>query len=148
MSGIDDRAWLARAACAAFPADWWFPEERTPDQAHMWLVRSICATCPVRRECLDYALAADHVGTRGGHGIWAGLSEGQRTSMRTTVCHGCRRNEDPAALWARVGSNRPTNLCGACDALRARRREALNARARERYREEHPEPAGMVPAGR
>jgi hypothetical protein len=104
----------------------------------MGLVRSVCVTCPVRRECLDYALVADHVGPRGGHGIWAGLSEGQRVSMLTTVCPFCRRSEDPALLWAGVGNQRPTGRCGTCDALRARRREATNARARERYLELHP----------
>jgi WhiB family redox-sensing transcriptional regulator len=145
VSGVDDRAWLADAACAGYPADWWFPEERSPDPIHMGLVRSVCSSCPVRRECLDYALVADHVGARGGHGIWAGLSEGQRVSMRTTICPHCRRCEDPALLWDRVSHKRHTGACGACDALRARRRELANAREREKYREAHPEPAAAPP---
>jgi hypothetical protein len=76
MTRTDDRAWLTRAACADYPPDWWFPEERTPDVAHMGLVRSVCVTCPVRRECLDYALVADHVGPRGSNALCS--NRGQR----------------------------------------------------------------------
>jgi WhiB family redox-sensing transcriptional regulator len=111
---------LTRAACIGYPPDWWFPEERVPDPLHLEEVRAVCVSCPVRRECLDYALVADHVGPRGGHGIWAGLSEGQRMSLQRNVCVGCRRNEDPAALWGRMGNWRPTGVCDACDDLRAR----------------------------
>jgi WhiB family redox-sensing transcriptional regulator len=35
--------------------------------------KQICAVCEVRRECLDYALAAREV-----YGIWGGLTEIER----------------------------------------------------------------------
>jgi WhiB family redox-sensing transcriptional regulator len=119
MSGVDDREWLSRAACADYPPDWWFPEERTPEPARMAKVREVCAGCSVRRECLDYGLRADKAGPRGGHGIWAGLSEGQRVSLKRTTCVGCRWREDPAVLWERASNWRPTGVCAACDTLRA-----------------------------
>jgi WhiB family redox-sensing transcriptional regulator len=35
--------------------------------------KAICATCPVKQPCLDYAMR-----TREQHGIWGGLSESER----------------------------------------------------------------------
>jgi Transcription factor WhiB len=123
------RDWMARAACAAYPAAWWFPEE-DPDAIELGRVREICLYCPVRRDCLDFALREDRRGMRGTHGIYAGLTEGQRSSLKRGVCVGCRRNEDPAQLWGRVGNWRATGCCGACDTLRRAVRETKNARAR------------------
>ena len=37
---------------------------------------AICATCSVRRDCLDYALRI-----REPHGIWGGLSEVERRTL-------------------------------------------------------------------
>jgi len=124
---------MNRAVCAAYPPAWWFPDETT-DESALERVREICVTCPVRRECLDFAVTEDRHGVVGTHGIYAGLTESQRSSLRRGTCVGCRRNEDPAVLWARVGNWRPTGLCMACDALRA----ARLADNRRRYREAHP----------
>ena len=43
-----------------------------------WQVRAkaICATCPVRGPCLDYALRI-----REQHGIWGGLNEVERRAL-------------------------------------------------------------------
>mgnify|MGYP001450285291 CR=1 FL=1 len=38
--------------------------------------KAICATCSVRRDCLDYALRI-----REPHGIWGGLSEVERRTL-------------------------------------------------------------------
>ena len=114
---------MSRAACLDHPSEWWFPDE-APDNEQLARVRFVCADCPVRRECLDYALFQDRIGPPGGHGIWAGMSEGQRASLPRRVCLGCRRGEDPALLWDRMGHGRPTGVCPACDALRRRRRAA------------------------
>jgi WhiB family redox-sensing transcriptional regulator len=40
--------------------------------------KAVCAGCPVRVECLDYAL-----GNSIKYGIWGGLSEHQRRERRT-----------------------------------------------------------------
>jgi WhiB family redox-sensing transcriptional regulator len=45
-------------------------EERDAREAR---AKSICAECPVRAECLDYALSI-----REPHGIWGGLTEAER----------------------------------------------------------------------
>jgi hypothetical protein len=135
--GEAGRRWMAGAACADFPADWWFPEwdpgDIEVDRAlEVDRVREVCLGCSVRRQCLDYAMDTDRRSPRGGHGIWAGLTDGQRSSLRRGVCVGCRRNEDPAILWDRVGNWQETGLCGACDALRATYRTKRKERADER----------------
>ena len=38
--------------------------------------KSICATCPVRTPCLDFALEI-----REPHGIWGGLNESERRAL-------------------------------------------------------------------
>jgi WhiB family redox-sensing transcriptional regulator len=38
--------------------------------------KRICAECPVRSECLDYALSI-----REPHGIWGGLNESERSTL-------------------------------------------------------------------
>lgn len=59
--------WALDAECNGMPADWFLPDERQPfPQA----ARDACARCPVRRECLEYALMSpwEHWGLWGGTG--------------------------------------------------------------------------------
>jgi len=39
--------------------------------------KAVCATCPVREQCLEYALQWDHLS-----GVWGGLSERERRQIR------------------------------------------------------------------
>lgn len=72
-----DATWRDTALCLSYPALMFFglddlesPAERRAreDQAKV-----VCAACPVRRECLDYALSM-----REPYGIWGGLTEIER----------------------------------------------------------------------
>jgi len=69
--------WRDHAACRLADPELFFPVSPggpSPDQADDGrAARAICATCPVRRECLQFALA-----TRQAHGIWGGMSERER----------------------------------------------------------------------
>jgi WhiB family redox-sensing transcriptional regulator len=73
--GEDGRpAWHAKAACAGMPTDDFFPVESTGralDQIAR--VKTVCAACPVRVQCLDYAL-----NTGQNDGVWGGMSEDER----------------------------------------------------------------------
>jgi WhiB family transcriptional regulator, redox-sensing transcriptional regulator len=73
---IDDD-WQAKAACRGPQATMFFPpshfERKDDKEARERQAKSICSSCSVRRDCLDYALRI-----REPHGIWGGLSEFER----------------------------------------------------------------------
>ena len=71
--------WKEHAACAhavtrgyATP-DEWFPTANGMSRK----AREICDECPVRAECLQYAMASN-----ARYGIWAGLTAEQRDKQR------------------------------------------------------------------
>jgi WhiB family redox-sensing transcriptional regulator len=64
--------WVEHAACRGDGHHRWFPEHGRG----MTTLRAVCAACPVRRPCLEYALK--HVD----HGVWGGTSEKQRRAIR------------------------------------------------------------------
>jgi len=61
--------WIKRGACRGEPIEFFFPPSgRRPTQA-----LEICARCPVREDCLEYALVNHQ------HwGVWGGMTERQR----------------------------------------------------------------------
>ena len=73
---VDD-LWQAKAACRGPQSSVFFPpshfERKEEKEARENRAKAICATCPVRRPCLDYALRI-----REPHGIWGGLNEVER----------------------------------------------------------------------
>jgi WhiB family redox-sensing transcriptional regulator len=67
--------WRARAACRRPGVD---PELFFPVKgASARPAKRVCQRCPVRAECLEFALA-----TRQEHGVWGGLSERERRRLR------------------------------------------------------------------
>ena len=66
-------AWLTRAACRGMDPELFFPERGEPTEP----AKAVCAGCPVRGECLDYALTNVER-----FGIWGGLSERERRAIR------------------------------------------------------------------
>jgi WhiB family redox-sensing transcriptional regulator len=65
----DGNAWMLEARCLDADPEAFFPEKGGSTRE----AKRICAACPVRDECLDYALANDER-----FGIWGGLSERER----------------------------------------------------------------------
>lgn len=61
--------WMNRGKCREVSWEVFFPHVG----AGVIVAKTICATCRVRRECLDYAL--DH---HINHGVWGGSSERER----------------------------------------------------------------------
>ena len=76
--------WMHEAACRGQGFDTWFPTDDVGEQADG--ARRICAGCPVRLECLDYAL---NCSIR--HGLWGGLSPEERAALNR------RRGPQPTA---------------------------------------------------
>ena len=73
-----DYTWRSLAVCRGTDPDLFFPVGTT-GQALVQIARAkeVCDECPVRVECLDYAIA-----TNQDSGIWGGLDEEQRRSIR------------------------------------------------------------------
>ncbi len=69
----DAESWQERALCAQTDPEAFFPEKGGSTRE----AKKICAQCPVRAECLEYALANDER-----FGIWGGLSERERRRLR------------------------------------------------------------------
>lgn len=69
---------MARAARRTAQTATYFPGNGQSAQT----AKETCLSCPVRRECLEYALADPEV-----VGVWGGTTEGERWAMRrpTTV---------------------------------------------------------------
>ena len=69
-----DPAWKRQAACKGMDQTVFFPARgwRQSDRA-----KQICAGCPVRQECLEFA-----VDTRQEGGIWGGTSFKERQAIR------------------------------------------------------------------
>jgi WhiB family redox-sensing transcriptional regulator len=69
MEAAMDTNWMARGNCRDEVPARFFPS----DGVGVDHARRICATCPVREPCLEYALEQ-----RIDHGVWGGASERER----------------------------------------------------------------------
>jgi WhiB family transcriptional regulator, redox-sensing transcriptional regulator len=77
-------AWQAEAACRGAGTVDYFPSRGESTAA----AKAVCAGCPVRTECLDYALdTADLV-----PGIWGGTAERERRRMRSAAARPATRS--------------------------------------------------------
>lgn len=99
MESIDQAAfdpaahtgWMAEAACRDRDPSFFFPS--TGDG--VLRAQVVCARCPVKAECLDYALTNEiH------HGVWGGMSERARRRLRLQR----RATQDGAGVRARLDS--------------------------------------------
>jgi WhiB family redox-sensing transcriptional regulator len=72
--------WAEQALCAQAGPDAWFPTKGQHSPAKIAI--RICRACPVRVQCLDYALSG--VDTWGGitTGIWCGTTPQERDRLR------------------------------------------------------------------
>ena len=74
-SDLQTPPWMDDALCrSASPGDF-FPS----DGVGVERAKRVCAECPVRAECLEYALTQ-----RIEHGVWGGCSERERRRMMRT----------------------------------------------------------------
>lgn len=65
--------WTERASCRGVDPGLFFPARGESLAA----ARAVCAGCPVRRECLEHALAQPEK-----FGVWGGTSERERRVLR------------------------------------------------------------------
>jgi WhiB family redox-sensing transcriptional regulator len=70
--------WRAQGACRREDPELFFPvAEAGPALVQLDRARAICRRCPVRAECLSFALE-----TVQDHGVWGGTSEDERRALR------------------------------------------------------------------
>jgi WhiB family redox-sensing transcriptional regulator len=69
MTAPSTATWRKRADCRGIDPEVFFPA--TDEDAEE--AKAICATCPVRQACLEYALA-----NREREGVWGGATERER----------------------------------------------------------------------
>lgn len=98
MTAIDaDMAWQDHAACLGCDPDVFFPEAGEDSAA----AKAVCAGCPVREECLEYAIATGQA-----YGMWGGVAQTPRRKMIKAraqtaglwrlTCVGCGKDGPPA----------------------------------------------------
>jgi WhiB family redox-sensing transcriptional regulator len=72
--------WQLRAACRGEDSSYFFApsyfEKRQEKDAREAVAKALCARCPVRAECLEYALDVREL-----HGVWGGLNEMERRAL-------------------------------------------------------------------
>lgn len=75
-----EHLWQHRAACRGPNQAIFFPpaqmERRSEKRQRERRAKEICASCPVQADCRDYSIEI-----REQHGIWGGLTEGERRSL-------------------------------------------------------------------
>lgn len=69
--------WATRAACRDAEAELFFPGKGNPTRPAV----AVCDRCPVRRDCLEYALTLERGKPEEAHGVWGGLTAKQRVRL-------------------------------------------------------------------
>ena len=70
---MSTRVWTARAACRGVDTEIFFPTTSGEEAEAL----ALCAECPVRTQCLEYALRS-----RETNGIWGGTTPEERRRIR------------------------------------------------------------------
>lgn len=65
--------WMRHGLCAQTDPEVFFPGKGTPNRE----AKQVCAECPVRAACLEYALEK-----RLDYGVWGGMSAKERIVLR------------------------------------------------------------------
>lgn len=70
--------WMSEAVCKEIGPEPFFPES---GENHAQAV-AVCRSCPVKNECLEYALTLEQSGVWTVLGIWGGLTARERRNLR------------------------------------------------------------------
>jgi WhiB family transcriptional regulator, redox-sensing transcriptional regulator len=90
--------WWSLAACQSSDPDLFFPISGSgPARAQVDRAKAVCSGCPVRSDCLRYALAAGPL-----QGVWGGLTEEERRLLRQREAKARMRASRRSGPQARV----------------------------------------------
>nr|WP_197702423.1 MULTISPECIES: WhiB family transcriptional regulator [Corynebacterium] len=76
LFGAVEQEWQEQALCAQTDPEAFFPEKGGSTRE----AKRICQGCPVRDDCLEFALEHDER-----FGIWGGLSERERRRLKREI---------------------------------------------------------------
>ena len=71
--------WADNAACKDAPTSWFYPRfgsRNTGEKSKIMNAKKLCSSCPVKRECLEWALESGEE-----DGIWGGFEPKERYEM-------------------------------------------------------------------
>ena len=89
--------WWLLAACRGTDTEMFYPPaSQQPDR----LVLLTCRGCPVRAECLEYAMESEAGRTESRHGVWGGLTPQQRRQLHRCRTGSCRHASPDACRQA------------------------------------------------
>ena len=75
--------WLNRAACVDEDPELFFPDGNTgPALLQIEQAKAVCRGCEVAAACLRYAIDSGQ-----DHGIWGGMSEDERRTLKRRIAH-------------------------------------------------------------
>lgn len=80
FEGVIYPQWMRDAACAGTDPEAFFRQHQGDPQAVAAALR-VCASCPVRVKCLEYALSIQTGAASSLPGIWGGTSEKHRQRL-------------------------------------------------------------------
>lgn len=69
--------WQDKAACSAIDVAVFYYDTWTERLDELNQIRRVCAECPVRAQCLEYALDTDDK-----YGVWGGLTPRERRQVK------------------------------------------------------------------
>ena len=75
VEAFEEQKWRLQASCMGCDPELFYPQRGESTKSG----KEVCAGCPVREECLEYALANSER-----FGIWGGMSERERRKLRRT----------------------------------------------------------------
>ncbi len=80
LAAAPSTSWQSHGLCRTVDSAIFFPpaqfEHKPEREAREKRAKAICNECPVRSECLDWALT-----TKEPHGVWGGSAESERKQM-------------------------------------------------------------------
>src|ERR1700722_18202407 len=99
--GEDRRCCWRTAACRETDPELFFPvAAHGPDAGEIARAKAVCAACPVRRQCLQYALATHQM-----HGVWGGTTAEERQLQVRREQEQCGRRDAVWPVRAEPGGN-------------------------------------------
>jgi WhiB family redox-sensing transcriptional regulator len=78
VASYDSTSWRELAACRSYDPELFFPIGKAGlGRAEVQRAKAVCAGCPVRQACLDFALRTGQE-----FGVWGGYDEDERRVLR------------------------------------------------------------------